>query len=477
MRLNRQSRRVAPTALILFLSCLQRSCSADKIDDYVHAEMQKQHIAGLSLAIVRDGKATKIKGYGIANLEWKTPVTKDTAFQSGSVGKQFTSAAVMLLVEDGKIGLDEKISRYLPNTPEAWKEITVRHLLTHTSGLTDYQNDIDFSKDTTDAQMQTQFAKYPLDFATGSNWSYSNLGYVLLGILIKQVTGKFYGDVLKERVFTPLGMNSTRVNNDSDVISNRASGYIWDKDAWHNQGFVAQTWNQTADGSLLFTAADMAKWATALEAHTLFKPSTEEVLRTPVRLNNGAAYNYSMGWAISDVRGHSVIEHGGAWLGYRANISRYVDDKLTVVVLTNEGTANPEAITHGIAERILPNLALTGTPPVTDPDPTRTQKLLAALKDFAAATPNAPNMARGLQQSPSGTARDKGRRASLKQLVDKSKSFSYFQTDAVKERTVSKRGESVAQIVYCRLIDANDRPRTVAFYLTAEGLVADIQTL
>jgi CubicO group peptidase (beta-lactamase class C family) len=456
----------------LGLLALATGSRADKIDDYIKTEMEKQRIPGLSIAVVKKGNVVKAKGYGVANLELKVPVTKDTVFMSGSVGKQFTAAAVMLLVEDGKIGLDEKVSKYLPNTPDTWKEITVRHLLTHTSGLKDYQPDTNFREEATDAQMLAKFAKYPLDFAPGEHWSYSNLGYVTLGILVKLVSGKFYGDLLKERVFTPLGMTATQVFSESELVPHRAAGYLPTKDGWRNQEYVAQTWNRTADGSLLFTASDMAKWALALHNKSLFKPSTYTLFETPVRLNNGSLFDYSMGWAFGEARGHAIIEHGGAWLGFRTNISRYVNDDLTIVVLANSGSASPEKITHDVAELMLPDLSLSRLKVLPDPDSQRTKKLQTLLQDYVKGTADSSDMALGLRTSHSGTARSKGARTRLENALKAMKSFTYWNADAVQNRSLSRRGERIREILYYKLV-GEKAESIVRFYLTGDGKVAD----
>lgn len=465
---------ILPPTLSLFvvLLLLPLAGRADKIDDYIRTEMQKQHIPGLSIAIVRNGQVARTKGYGLSNLELKTPVTRDTAFMSGSMGKQFTAAAVMLLVEDGKIDLDKKISRYLPKTPESWSEITVRHLLTHTSGLKDYQPDIDFSRDSTDAEMVALFAKYPLDFPTGEHWSYSNLGYVVLGILVKQVSGKFYGDLLQERVFKPLEMTATRIQTEADLVPNRAAGYHWTPDGWKNQEHVTQTWNQTADGSLLVTASDLAKWDMALTNRRLFKPSTYDAFWTPVKRNNGSRAQYGMGWMLNDVRGRRLIEHGGTWLGFQTMISRYVDDKLSVVVLANADTARPDIIAHGIAARIDPHLSPTQLKTVTDPDPQRSLRLKGVLSDYAKGGEGSSDMATGLRTGHSGTARDRGSQAALAGMLKGLKSFTYVNRDDIPSGSLERRGEPIQQILYYQLVTEKGT-LLYGFYLTADGKVAD----
>ena len=173
----------------------QQNTSA-RIDAYIKAEMRRQKIPGISLAVIRKGKIELIKSYGLSNVEHQVPVKPETVFQSGSIGKQFTASAVMLLVEEGKLSLDDKIGKYLTEVPKSWKDITVRHLLTHTSGMGEYPPDLDLRRDLTEDEYLKVIKAVPLNNPPGAKWDYSNLGYVTLGILIHKVTGKFYGDFL-----------------------------------------------------------------------------------------------------------------------------------------------------------------------------------------------------------------------------------------------------------------------------------------
>jgi hypothetical protein len=191
----------------------------------------------------------------------------------------------------------------------------------------------------------------PFDFAPGDKWSYSNTGYMLLGILIHKVTGKFYGDFLQERIFKPLGMTTTRIISEEDIVPNRASGYRLVKGVVKNQEWVNPTLNTTADGALYFTVLDLAKWDAALYTEKLIKRKSLDQMWTPVRLNSGKTYPYGFGWRVTEMNGHRLIEHGGSWQGFTTGISRYVDDILTVDALTNLDSrhARPEAIIHGVA--------------------------------------------------------------------------------------------------------------------------------
>lgn len=330
----------------------------DAVDQYVRAEMEKQKIPGLALLVSRDGKPVRAQGYGFSNVELQVPVKPETVFQSGSVGKQFTATAVMMLVEEGKLNLEDPLTKFFPGAPASWKQVTVRELLSHTGGFTDYPKTFNFRKDYTEAEILKIVEGIPLAYPPGTKWSYANLGYATLGILIHKVTGKFYGDFLQEHIFKPLDMNTARIISEADIIPNRAAGYRLVKGELKNQEWVAPGINTTADGSLYFSINDLAKWDAALYTEKLLKRSSLEQMWTVANLKNGRPNpdHYGFGWSIEEKKGHKVIGHGGSWQGFKTHISRYVDDKLTVVVLINHGDAEPGPIADRVAE-----LYLSGT--------------------------------------------------------------------------------------------------------------------
>ena len=336
--------------------CDAQDAISAKVDEFIKGEMQKQHVPGVSLAVVKNGQVVLVKGYGLANVEHKVAVKPETIFQSGSVGKQFTATAVMLLVEDGKIVLDDKIGKYLGDVPDAWKAITVRHLLTHTGGLTDYPRDFDFRRDYTEDELLKRAQAIPVAFKPGEKWRYSNMGYMTLGILISKVTGKFYGDFLQERVFKPLGMTTARIINEADIVPNRAAGYILVNGLLKNQEWVSPMMNTTADGSLYLTALDMVKWDAALNGEKLLKKTSLDQMWTPIELNDGKTWPYGFGWSLGTLRGHRIIEHGGAWQGFKSFIARYPNDNLTVIFFANLIQANPATFAHGVAGIYNPEL-------------------------------------------------------------------------------------------------------------------------
>jgi CubicO group peptidase (beta-lactamase class C family) len=338
---------------------VSQSTRADEVDNHVRAEMNKQHIPGLSLAVVKNGAVEKTAGYGLANLEWSTPVRPDTIFQIQSVTKTFTASAVMLLVEQEKVGVDDRITRYLSDLPQSWEKITVRHLLTHTSGIKDFINEptVDMRKDLEPQDVIESLREKPLNFQPGDKYAYSNTGFHLLGMIIRKVTGKSWDEFVRERIFDPLGMNDTHVVSLSEVITNRAAGYVWEQDRIQNGHFIAPTILGYAGGGFRSTVLDLAKWDAALYGEKILKQSTLEQMWTPAGLNNGSKSNYGFGWGITNLNGHRLISHTGSHAtGFKSVLARFVDDKLTVIILTNQRAANQTAIANGVAAFYIPGL-------------------------------------------------------------------------------------------------------------------------
>jgi CubicO group peptidase (beta-lactamase class C family) len=331
--------------------------AAEQVDRFIREYIAKKQIPGVALLVCSEGKTLLAHGYGVANLEHRVPVKPGTVIQSGSTGKQFTAMAVLMLVEEGKLDLDDPVRKHL-SVPAAWQRITVRHLLTHTSGLGDYPKDFSLQKNHTTDELWQMITAQALAFEPGEKWSYSNLGYVTLGILVQQVSGKFYGDVLTERIFNPLGMKRTRIINEREIIADRAAGYMMRNGVLTNQDWVAPSVNTTADGSLYFTIEDLAKWDEALETRRLISKPMYDLMWTPVRLNDGQAANYGFGWTLrTEPNGRRVIEHGGAWQGFSAYIGRYPGEKLTVVALANLAGADVSYIARVVAGLYRPDLA------------------------------------------------------------------------------------------------------------------------
>ena len=358
----------------------------DKIDDYITGQIKRLHFPGASLAIVRDGHITKAQGYGFANLELRSPATKETVYEIGSTSKQFTATAIMMLVEEGKVRLDNTITKYFPEAPQAWRDVTIRHLLTHTSGIQNhvavphwldvFRTNLAFETAPSRDELLKMFFKLPLEFQPGETWAYDNTGYYLLGIIIEKASGKSYWQFLDERIFKPLGMNATRSTDPQPIVRNRASGYEWKNDHFENRPVLLPTIAFSA-GSLLSTVEDMAKWGPALYTEKLLKKSSLDQMWTAVATNDGAAapFNYGFGWFIDSYHGHRLVQHSGGTPGFSSAMYRFVSDKLTIIILTNHADRILDQLAIDLAGISLP--ALKRPDANTDPDPQTT----AMLKD------------------------------------------------------------------------------------------------
>ena len=364
------------------------ACCLEQVDKFVLAEMQRQKVPGVAIGIVRNGEPLIAKGYGEANVELGVPVTPRTIFQSGSVGKQFTAVALMLQVEDGKLGLDDSVTRYLPDAPPSWRSITIRHLLTHTSGIPDYTErtagdsaaGIDLRRDYTEDELAKAAFRLPLQFEPGSRWSYSNTGYLLLGIVIHKVSGRFYGDVLKDRVFTLLGMKTARIISEEDIVPNRAAGYRLVDRRTEESGMGradAQHYGGRLTLSIDARSHRVGPWTSG---RAILKPESWSLIYAPVSLPSGRTYPYGFGWFLDESGGKPWYHHSGSWQGFETYISRYLGDDVTIIVLTNLGDARPGRFVDGIAAIIDAKLAkLEPSTPIRDREPAVTQRVRALL--------------------------------------------------------------------------------------------------
>jgi CubicO group peptidase (beta-lactamase class C family) len=338
-------------SVMLLVVCVGSS-RADAVDDLVRDEMNHHPVPGLALEIIRDGKPIKTAGYGFANLELRTPVTPETVFEIGSVTKQFTAAGILLLAQDGKLSVDDKISRYLENVPAAWSNITLRHLLTHTSGIRNYTglDGFEMTRHLTQGQFVRKIGAEPAIFPPGGNWAYCNTGFNLLGFIIENVSGEDYWRFMRERIFGPLGMSCTTNRDPRGIIPNRAAGYETDRAG----NYINRDYDLTdifSAGAIVSTVGDLAKWNASLDAKTLLTEATEQQMWTPVRLNNGSAHDYGFGWFLNPLNGHRNIGHSGSTSGFSASIQRFPDDHLAIIVLTNSNE-------DGVATRIAKAIAL-----------------------------------------------------------------------------------------------------------------------
>ena len=322
---------------------------ADQADDYLTTQMQQHRIPGLTLNIIRDGKSIKTTAYGLANIELSVQAKPESVFEIGSLTKQFTAAGILLLAQEGKLSVDDRISKYLKDIPEAWANVTIRHLLTHTSGIKSYTglDGFDLWRHLTQAQFIKAIGKEPMDFQPGDSWKYCNTGFNLLGYIIENVSGNNYWDFMGERIFHPLDMRATTHRLPSQIVPSRASGYEQVKHKWINRDYNLT--DVFSAGAIVSTVLDLAKWNAALDDDRPLNGASKAQMWTPVKLNDGSTRKYGFGWNVDGVvEGHRNIGHGGSTSGFSASLQRFPDDRLAVIILTN----TDEQIATTLAQKV-----------------------------------------------------------------------------------------------------------------------------
>jgi CubicO group peptidase (beta-lactamase class C family) len=359
---------VVAAALLAFVGS-----NADELDDFVREEREAKKIPGMVVAVIKNGKVDRVVTSGVANLDLDVPVKRDTVFEIGSMTKAFTAELIMMLEEEGKLSVDDKISKYVDGAPELWKDITIKHLLTHTSGLPNYTSlrpELILSgKRMTYDEMFELVKDLPLDFPVGEKYQYSNTGYYLLGHIIEKVAEKSYTDYLTQKILLPLEMTKTYPQRARGVIKNRATGYMVFGISPSLMPFIDADGAYSA-GNLVSTVDDLAKWDKALLEGKLLKPETREKMYKITPIKDGIS-TYAFGWDVSDVAGHKARQHGGGTGGFSSYILRLPDDKLCVVVLSNLAQADVASIARGAARIALPELAEKA---IRDPDTELTKK-------------------------------------------------------------------------------------------------------
>ncbi len=313
---------------------------------------------GAAALVIKDGQVVLRKGFGMASLELGVPVAPEDVFEIGSVTKQFTAAAVLLLQERGLLRVEDEITKHLPDYPTHGERITIENLLSHTSGIPNYTSLPEWfprlREDLSPAALMALFKDRPLDFKPGTKWSYSNSGYIVLGALIEKVSGKSYERFLTEEIFQKLGLSHTRYNPPEEVVPRRAAGYGRDAGGLRNARYLSMT-QPYAAGALISTVDDLAKWDAALKTDALLSPASRERMFTPVKLSSGETTGYGYGWAIGNLAGRKVIEHGGGIFGFVCDEARVPEAGLFVAVLSNNEAAQrgpDDLVVHILAKAL-----------------------------------------------------------------------------------------------------------------------------
>ena len=309
---------------------------------------------GAAVGVRQGDQAPYLAGFGLADIEWGVAMTPDTVFRLGSITKQFTAAAIMLLVEDGKLGLDDVIQSVLTDYPTQGRTVTIRHLLNHTSGITNFNSRPEFPErtDLTLAEVVRLFKDLPPDFAPGERFLYSNSGYVLLGAVIEAVSGMAYRRFLLERFFRPLGMRQTRYLYDEPIVAKRARGYAVGPKGVENARTMSMTLPHAA-GGLGSTVGDLLTWNHALRNGHAISAQSYAAMIAPTRLNDGSVSEYGFGVFSWEFRGRTVIQHGGGINGFATILTHLPEDDLTVVVLANLETFPVDRTSLTLARRAL----------------------------------------------------------------------------------------------------------------------------
>jgi len=322
-------------------------------NDDLFAPFSKPGVPGASVIVIKDGKAVFAKGYGLADVESGTACAPNTNFRLASVTKQFTAMAVMMLAERNRLSLNEKLTDFFPEFPDRGRTITVRHLLTHTSGLIDYEDVI--PKGTTIPVLDRDVLRLLLQqdktyFPPGSKFRYSNSAYSLLALIVEVRSGQTFAHFLRANIFDPLRMKNTLAYEQGSAhIPHRAYGYSVDGDGFKRTD-QSLTSSVLGDGGIYSSVADLAKWDAALASPRLVSRKTLSQIFTPGPETDEPGVRYGFGWYVGEYRGRKEIWHSGTTRGFSTRIIRYPDDKLTVILLTNRNEAQLSALAHKIAD-------------------------------------------------------------------------------------------------------------------------------
>jgi D-alanyl-D-alanine carboxypeptidase len=340
----------SPILVVVFFLSLT-SVWADEVDDLVQNEMRSRQIPGIALAVAKNGKEIKRVEYGIADIENNVPLQRDAVFEVGSVTMQFTATAVLILAQQNKLSLEDPITKYLPNAPETWKTINVRHLLDHSSGLKNYAGipGFELTRRSPQATFVESIAALPPEFAPGEKAKYSVSNYALLGFIVENVSGKSFWVFLAENVFSPVGMTSSGDREPRVIIPNRVRGYEKTKTgAMINRDFDLT--DMFAAGAMLTSIDDILKWEVALQSERVLTSSSKKQMWSPGTLKNGQKTSYGLGCQLGTLKGHAEIAQIGATAGFSASYLRYPETGLTVIVFANLSES-------GFATRLASNIA------------------------------------------------------------------------------------------------------------------------
>jgi D-alanyl-D-alanine carboxypeptidase len=458
----------------------------DSLDAWVASLMAEKRIPGLSLVVIRNGRVARAGHYGMANVELNVPVNEETSFRIASMSKAFTAAAVMLLVEDGRLALDDRVTSHLDDLPQAWRDITLRQLLNNTSGLS---NDWDlnprrgtdpetwtvhssdyFLRNTTDDDFLRALADLPLLFPPGERYSYA-AGTFVAGRVIEKVAGVPYAEFMRVRIFEPLGMTRTMINDSERIVPHRAGGYRLHGDVLMRGYRLSPAADARGDVGVLTTALDLAKWDAAMRDTRLLSRSSLDELGTRARLNDGSTVEHGLGWSLWPSRGFGTMSHGGTFrTGFSSEISRYVDLDMTVIVVANLWAAFLDRdVAQEIASFYDPAFRLASTmQPRLDPDPARSRMLRSVIGLVARASHDPALMTADFPIAEYTTARWQERHEGLS-------SFVFVDCESRDRPALAGGASDISEVCFYSFSEPRGAGYLV-FMLARDGKVVDLYT-
>jgi D-alanyl-D-alanine carboxypeptidase len=444
--------------LIPFLSAGQ---VRDKIDSFITLKIKERHIPGLAFAVIKDGEVIRKSVYGISNIEHSTTVNEHTVFEIASMTKQFTCAAILLLEQDGKLSLTERLSKYINDLPGDWNNITLYQLMNHTAGLKDDWDEPTsyFLENHTDSKMLLAQQKQKLLFKPGEGHYYSS-GPFFLGLVIEKITGKPYPNFLRERIFLPLHMTCTSVFNDSTIISNRASGYWWKNNKLQNGVDIPQAAESRADVGIISCINDMIKWSRALKGTNLLNKESLHKMFTPGMLNNGKYIPYGLGWYIYPFRSNVIYEHGGAFrTGFNSKIIFFPEKNIEIIVLCNLWRSGMSSIVYDLANYFIPDFKLVSKSNLIKDDP----KLINRFEQLFHQLAKGLIAQNELYKQVNISGFDVGE---LAEMLKGFKSLQLVNVQNLKSKPIKLYGKEISEIYFYQALA--DKPTIWSFHLTRE---------
>lgn len=494
------------TTLLLF-SCTNKDSHSVKqeLEEYLQTEMKNQQIPGLTYAIVQNGNMVESGALGLANVGYKLPTTLNSKFNIGSIGKTFTATSIMLLQKDGKLSINDPINKYIDSIPEDWNDITIEHLLSHTSGIRDYCQDhpgYPLIGGTTGEGLEER--KYeisesrfiqlvttdPLNFAPGERFAYSNSNYFLLGFIIQKVSGLSLSEFMNERLFIPAGMKETMRENVAAIVPEKATGYnLNENNELINGAYISNFYSSQGDMGIITTAKDLTKWMMALEGGKILDEASLRQMWTPCKLKNGFepmdafgsnsyGYSYGLGWELNCHNGYTEIGHGGDFMnGFSAKFVHFPEKKLTVVALTNLQPwkiSQPGVDVYRMAGFYVPELNAIDQ---FQAESTADNSLNNTVIEFYHQL-----MHKGVFDTLMVTKNFNERTNPIVQHLDTEEvpaakpkiKVSCIKTDLLEDRKLVRWGVPVKKINYYEIMEENNAPTYIAIYFTEENTIADV---